>query len=368
MKKTDQTLLDQMRITDLEVDYRKKLFTITGQDEAALKSVRPFIEAQLDALVARFYETQTNIPEIALLIGDADTLARLQRAQSRYIIDLFSGLYDLEYVNNRLRIGLVHKRIGVEPRLYLSAIYTLKSLLNELITEGFPEECDARPVREALEKLILFDITLVLDTYIRSLLSEIEISREKSEQYARELEAKVKQRTRQLEELSRTDALTGLRSVRHLRDTLTRCLRAAQRRSEAVSIVYIDINDLKTINDTEGHQRGDEILRMLGAAVRRVARKEDVCFRYGGDELCIILPNCLKEDAEEIYITRLAAELETRLDSLSLSTGVVQTGPYDYDEAEALIRKADKQMYVVKKRIKAKARQAARNGSLIRLR
>lgn len=354
MKKTDQTLLDQMRITELEIDYRKKLFSITDEDVLRLKSTKPIIEARLDSLVANFYELQTDIPEIALLIGDADTLARLQNAQSRYIIDLFSGLYDLEYVNNRLRIGLVHKRIGVEPTLYLSAIHTLKGLLNDLILQAFQEEDEAREVITALEKLILFDVTLVFDTYIRSLLSEIEISKQKSEQYALELEEKVKQRTLQLEEMSRTDALTGLLNVRHLSDTLTRCLRAAQRRSEPLSIVYIDINDFKIINDTEGHQRGDEILRMLGMAVKKVARKEDICFRYGGDELCIILPNCVRKDAEEIYITRLKAELEKQLEQLSLSTGVVQAGPHDYLEAESLIREADKQMYVVKKRIKEK--------------
>ncbi|WP_428623511.1 GGDEF domain-containing protein [Sedimenticola sp.] len=355
MKKTDQTLLDQMRITDLEIDYRKKLFMITDQDVQALKRAKPLVEAHLDTLVASFYEMQTNIPEIALLIGDADTLARLQNAQSRYIIDLFSGLYDLEYVNNRLRIGLVHKRIGVEPTLYLSAIYTLKGLLNDLVRQETPKGEEYRSVIDALEKLILFDVTLVFDTYIRSLLSEIEIAKEKAEHYALELEEKVKQRTQQLEEMSRTDALTGLLNVRHLNDTLTRCLRAAQRRSEPVSIVYIDINDFKLINDTEGHQRGDEVLRLLGAAVKRVARKEDVCFRYGGDELCIVLPNCQEHDAQEIYITRLKAELGQQLDNLSLSTGVVQTGPDDYVEAEALIREADKRMYEVKKQSKLQA-------------
>jgi hypothetical protein len=84
------------------------------------------IEPHIDALVDKFYTLQTGITEIALLIGDADTLTRLRAAQRRYILDLFSGLYDLEYVNNRLRIGLVHKRIGVEPKLYLAAINTLK--------------------------------------------------------------------------------------------------------------------------------------------------------------------------------------------------------------------------------------------------
>ena len=66
------------------------------------------------------------ITDIALHAGDADVLTRLRATQRRYILDLFSGQLDLAYVNHRLRIGLVHKQLGVEPKLYLSAVKTLK--------------------------------------------------------------------------------------------------------------------------------------------------------------------------------------------------------------------------------------------------
>ncbi len=129
----------------------------------------------------------------------------MRTAQRRYVIDLFSGVYDLEYVNNRLRIGLVHKRIGVEPKLYLSAVHTLKSLLYEVLATSMTKEQEFQEARVALDKLMLFDVTLVFDTYIRSLVSEIENAKYKAEQYALSMETKVKQRTQQLEELSRTD-------------------------------------------------------------------------------------------------------------------------------------------------------------------
>lgn len=121
IRQTDQTLLEQLRITDFEVENRKLLFLLTEADCVLLKEFKSSVDEKLEALVADFYEIQTNIPEIALLIGDAETLGRLKTAMRKYIQDLFSGLYDLEYVNNRLRIGLVHKRIGVEPKLYLAA-------------------------------------------------------------------------------------------------------------------------------------------------------------------------------------------------------------------------------------------------------
>lgn len=343
MKQTDQTLLEQMRFTEFEVENRKALFSITAQDERTLASFRPAIETRIDALVTEFYGMQTSIAEISLLIGDADTLARLRSAQRRYILDLFTGLYDLEYVNNRLRIGLVHKRIGVEPKLYLSAIHSLKQLLHRVIADTAGVDADV--LVTALDKVLQFDVTLVFDTYIRSLISEIEIAKAKSDQYARSLEERVRERTRQLEELSRTDALTGLLNVRHLQDIVTTVLRGAQRRSEPVSAVYIDVDDFKQINDTQGHQRGDDILRTIGAAIRATCRVEDSCFRYGGDEFCLVLPDCRAEDALDTRVRRLREVLSEQLGDVTLSVGVAQTGPDNYVDAAALIRLADERMY-----------------------
>jgi len=147
-----------MRISEFEVEQRQKLFSLSNDDIDALQSAQAIIDANIDTLVSDFYSLQTSIPEISLLIGDSDTLTRLSRAQRRYVIDLFSGIYDLEYVNNRLRIGMVHKRIGVEPKLYLSAIYTLKNLLIKLLKERnfrrhrMPENTDCSGKNSALRR------------------------------------------------------------------------------------------------------------------------------------------------------------------------------------------------------------------------
>ncbi len=353
MKQTEQTLLEQMRITEFDIENRKSLLALSEEDFKRLKDYRSIIEGRVDGLVDTFYQMQTSVAEIALLIGDADTLERLKNAQRRYVLDLFSGLYDLEYVNNRLRIGLVHKRIGVEPKLYLAAINVLKSLLLEIIFETLPEKADRQAMLAALDKLLLFDITLVFETYIRSLVSEIEISKEKSERYASVLEEKVRERTKQLEELTRVDSLTGLLNVRYLNESLTRALRIAQRRHEPVSIAYLDIDEFKAINDTQGHPYGDNILRAVGAAIKHISREEDCCFRYGGDEFCLILPNCEEAQAREIYINRLNAEINQSLRNVTLSVGIVQSGPDKYGEPDTLIRMADEKMYAAKKASKA---------------
>jgi diguanylate cyclase (GGDEF)-like protein len=353
MKQTDQTLLEQMRITEFDVEHRKSLIGFTHADAKALLTCKSTIELAIDALVSEFYESQTSIAEIALLIGDADTLSRLRSAQRRYVLDLFTGLYDLEYVNNRLRIGLVHKRIGVESKLYLSAIHTLTGLLNKTILAALPSGSERDAVLSALNKLLMFDVTLVFETYIRSLVSEIETAKNKAEQYAASLEEKVRERTQQLEELSRTDSLTGLLNVRYLEEIFTRTLRSAQRRAEPVTVVYMDINEFKKINDAEGHLRGDEILRAVGAAIKSIARSDDSCFRYGGDEFCVILNNCHANEAQQNFVARLNAMIKERVGDVSLSCGVAQTGPDEYAGATTLIHQADERMYAAKQSMKA---------------
>lgn len=359
MKQTDQSLLEQMRITDFEIENRKMLFNFSHSDADALIRFHSVAESHIEMVVTQFYEQQTSVPEIALLIGDSDTLARLRAAQRKYILDLFSGVYDLSYVNNRLRIGLVHKRIGVEPKLYLAGIHTLKQLLNTLISDNIGEIPERLMTLQALEKLFMFDIALVFETYIRSLVAEIESSREKSEQYARALEEKVRERTQQLEDVSRTDPLTGLLNTRHLSETLTKALRQAERRCEPLALAYIDVNDFKLINDQHGHLHGDEILRYVATTIRRILRTEDSCFRYGGDEFCIVLPNCTQEQAELIVTRRLYEEMIQREECVSLSVGCASTGPHEFCSPEALIRQADERMYVMKAAYKQHAAETA---------
>lgn len=349
MKPTDKTLLEQLRITDLELEVRKRLFGFGEDDARSLRQARPIVEDAIDDVVGRFYESQTSFTEIALLIGDADTLARLRVAQKKYVMGLFSGIYNLDYINTRLRIGLVHKRIGVEPKLYLAAVFTLKTLLEELLERTIDNGPQREATLSALKKLFMFDVALVFETYIRSLVAEIETSKDKSEEYARSLEEKVRERTRQLEEVSKTDPLTGLLNVGQLEEVLTAMLHVARKRSEPMTVCYIDVNDFKKINDTLGHQRGDAVLRSVAAAIVRVARAEDRCFRYGGDEFCVVLSNTTEAQAHETFERRLAAEISRLREPVSVSIGFCESMPPDYDPPLELVRSADGRMYQAKR-------------------
>jgi len=153
--------------------------------------------------------------------------------------------------------------------------------------------------------------------------------------------------TRLQEQVTR-DPLTGLLNIRNLNDILVSVLYSAERRGESVTIAYIDLNDFKKINDTQGHQKGNEILLTVAKIIKNITRTEDHSFRYGGDEFCIIFPNCTIEQAKSSYGKRLKEEVHKELDKLTLSIGYAETGAEGYISPDDFINQADKDMYATK--------------------
>lgn len=344
MNRTDQTLLEQMQITDVEIARRKELLGFGDHDAELLMSCLDLVTDNIDLIVGEFYVQQTSVEEIALLIGDADTLRRLHQVQHAYILGLFDGHYDIEYVNNRLRIGMVHKRIGVEPKLYLAAVKSLKHIIHGVLQEHIGDKEHLAQVVTALDKLFYFDTTLIFDTYIRSLISEVESAKDKVLSYAKELQEKVAERTKQLQELSQRDPLTGIYNRRSLGDFLRRELLVAKRHGQPMSLAYFDIDDFKSINDSKGHYAGDDILRTVGRLLLKHAREIDFPCRYGGDEFCLATPECSSEDAEKV-VQRLISEFSLVVPGVTFSIGIVQTGPREFFSADELLNRADQKMY-----------------------
>ena len=348
VRHVDKTLLEQMQMSDAEISRRMELLALSDADLRCLASKKQLVEGLVDEVVGEFYDRQTDVDEIALLIGDADTLQRLRSAQRRYVLDLFAGDYGPDYVNNRLRIGMVHKRIGVEPKLYLSALRTLKELIVEALTASIRDGDELAATLVALDKLLYFDTTLVFDTYIDSLVGEIEAAKRRMEDYATSLEEKVARRTAQLEEQAKLDPLTGVYNLRTMQDLLVREMEMARRRRGATSVIYIDIDDFKQINDQHGHLHGDDVLKDVGRALRQCLRTTDVPFRYGGDEFCALLPDCEIGDAHAIC-DKIIDTFRQPNPEVSLSLGVAETRHDDCYDWEALIDIADERMYGAKK-------------------
>jgi hypothetical protein len=167
MNRAEQSLLKQMKMSDVEISHRMEFLGLGKAELDILFSHKVLIEGNIDGIIEEFYEKQTAIDEIPLLTGDADTLIPLRSAQRKYVMDLFSGNYDGEYVNNRLRIE-------GEPKLYLSAVRTLKGLIVKTLKKNIEKGDLLDETINALDKLIYFDSTLVFDTYIDNLVREAE--------------------------------------------------------------------------------------------------------------------------------------------------------------------------------------------------
>jgi diguanylate cyclase (GGDEF)-like protein len=150
------------------------------------------------------------------------------------------------------------------------------------------------------------------------------------------------------------DVLTGLHNRRYMEEALERELRRAVRSHADLSVVIIDLDDFKLVNDRHGHAAGDAVLRAVGDLVRARVRASDVATRFGGDELVLILPDTGLEGAKALAEDLLTAmgrlEIEhdgQRLPPVRASMGVA-THPAHAADVSSLMRAADLAVYSAK--------------------
>jgi diguanylate cyclase (GGDEF)-like protein/putative nucleotidyltransferase with HDIG domain len=173
----------------------------------------------------------------------------------------------------------------------------------------------------------------------------------------------------QTQEASLTDPLTGLPNTRFMFMHLTRELARASRLASEVSLLVMDLNDFKDINDTYGHHVGDRALREVSQVLRAAIRPYDICVRYAGDEFIVVLAGCGREEAEnkradlQKAIDRAVFEATPgKIVPLSISAGAA-VFPQDGDSYEALLAKADSRMYHDKSARKRDAQRQLQSGS-----
>jgi len=159
--------------------------------------------------------------------------------------------------------------------------------------------------------------------------------------------------TAELADQARRDALTGLLNHQAFSDVLASELERAERYGHGVTLVFVDLDGFKQINDALGHVEGDRVLHRVGDAAQAVLRGSDVAGRMGGDEFAVLLLEADKHAADR-FLRRfrgMLAELEARRElpeGFSFSAGAAHY-PSEAPDADTLVRLADSRQYEVKR-------------------
>jgi len=200
----------------------------------------------------------------------------------------------------------------------------------------------------------LFALPLVVEKNIR--LHQIKCENER-------LQAKLELKNRQLEEslaklrtMARTDHLTGLANRRRFGEILDSYYDDAVRYGHDLACCMCDLDDYKHLNDTLGHQVGDEVLTMAADVIRSSLRTSDVAARYGGDEFVLLLPHASVEFAVSVC-ERIRLELADRSGDcrklcgpVTMSIGVASLDAHDPASGDTMVSMADQALYVAKDR------------------
>ena len=198
---------------------------------------------------------------------------------------------------------------------------------------GFRPHTDMLQIIASLPLLILYPLVVGMTTY--------------------RLARRLREQNQLLAELSRTDGLSGLLNRRYWEDAVSAEFQRVRRQKHPASLLMLDIDHFKGINDRHGHPVGDEVIRRVASILQQALREEDVPGRYGGEEFGILLPDTPAAGAEVI-----AERIRKRIEGAALaksgvratvSIGIAELAPEDVDYG-VWISHADRALYAAKER------------------
>lgn len=165
--------LSILQLDEPELARRRALLELGDDDLARLVELRPFAERHTDAVVDEFYQLLLDYPESKAFLTDEPMVARLKRTQHAYFLGLFAGRCDLAYVEDRLRVGVAHERIGIRPKLYLGAYRRYLHLILKYLSMDFADAAFVHQAFASIQKIVYFDMSLAIDTYFAAHLETI---------------------------------------------------------------------------------------------------------------------------------------------------------------------------------------------------
>lgn len=354
-KKDTQLMMDQL-IADREFNGYFVLFTsnlsrgiinafssyyvirILEKDKDTLRYAQHFNE------ILHSYNQRLSLRDTKMAVVDDDVL------QQKLMVDILS-----RYKIRNVDIFSNYK--DFEKNMYNYDIYLIDMILPDI----HGEEIIIRIRNQKPKALImaissverLETITSVLyngadDYFVKPISHKLLISKLYSNFRYQRLLIENEEKEKKLKELSIKDGLTGLYNHKYMYEQLTLAIKRYYRHKKPLSIIMIDLDNFKMINDKYGHVKGDEILRHISKILDRNSREGELVGRYGGEEFIILLPNVTRDQAVKAA-ERLRKEIEE-----SQCNGIYYTasfGVYMYESGspEKFVSKADQLLYEAKK-------------------
>lgn len=214
-----------------------------------------------------------------------------------------------------------------------------------------------RPVHElSLVNRLLFGAAVLIATAVTFgmfFIYPLIRTQVKEEGKLRAMTESLSARSQTLEHAALTDGLTGMQNRRYFDDALREYLQEFKRISKPVGLLILDLDHFKAVNDTHGHDVGDQVLRAVANCLRDFTRYHDVAARLGGEEFAVVAPNM-----DEQSLAKLAERIRTAISQLSVTSGNITLrvttsiglAVWDRKEsAEDFFRRADRMLYEAKR-------------------
>ena len=249
--------------------------------------------------------------------------------------------------------GLIAVMLIAKP--FAQLLHSIQTLINAQFTSADPFS------KELLIRLThgLEQFKEKSDSLLRekdTIVNELIESKKLLEKYSNNLEEMVEQRTEILKWLSITDPLTGLYNRRYFIEQIELEFKRSKRYNRDLSLLMLDIDHFKAVNDNYGHQVGDIVLRKVSSIIINQLRDSDLAFRYGGEEFMVILPETKPDDAMNVAKRMKQEIMDTEHSYRNLnfkvtaSIGIVSIKDMlgRFETVDDIIKKVDDNLYKAK--------------------
>jgi rsbT co-antagonist protein RsbR len=229
-----------MDLSDQEISRRKEFLEFGEEDVKVLKGLNEFAQMHADSVVEDFYKHLLSYEETRASFQDPATLVHFKQLQKEYFLGLTQGSYGADYVANRIKVGIVHRRIKVDLKWYLGSYnFYLQGVMGRLFESFAREPKKAVAGLQSLMKVVFLDISLAIQTYVRTI--------QQQQEAIRELSTPVLQVRRRLLMLPIVGVIDSQRA-KQLTDSLLRAIRANRAKVVVMDITGVGAVDSKVAN------------------------------------------------------------------------------------------------------------------------